>query len=124
MPTFAYRAKEANGNVTTGEVEAASQQEAQGRVRALKLTILELAERKPGVFSKIKEFIPGLGKPPVTSKDLVLFSRQLSTLVSAGVPIVQSLAILQSQAENPAFRDVLDEVRADIEGGLSISDAL
>ena len=54
----------------------------------------------------------------------MLFSRQLSTLVGAGVPIVQSLAILETQAENPAFKEVLNAVRGDIESGLSISDAL
>jgi type IV pilus assembly protein PilC len=54
----------------------------------------------------------------------VLFSRQLSTLVSAGVQIVQSLGILENQAENPAFKSVLAAVKSDIEAGLSISDAL
>jgi len=124
MPIYAYRAKEANGNVTTGEVEAAKEQEAVARVKALKMTVIEIAEKKPSIFIKIKEMIPGLGKPDVTSKDLVLFSRQLSTLVSAGVPIVQSLSILADQAENPTFKAVLQAVRTDIEAGLSISDSL
>ena len=124
MPLFAYKAKEANGNITTGTVEAVKEGEAVAKLRSQKLTVVEIAESTTSVFSKIKEKIPGFGPPEVTSKDLVLFSRQLSTLVSAGVPIVQSLGILADQSENPTFRKVLAEVRGDIEAGLSISDAL
>ncbi|TPW21065.1 MAG: type IV pilus assembly protein PilC [Elusimicrobia bacterium] len=84
--------------------------------------MLELAPKGGGFFEMIQEKI--LGKPEVTPRDLVLFSRQLSTLVSAGVPIVQSLTILEDQQENPTFKSILGEVRTDIEAGLSISDAL
>lgn len=124
MPVFAYKAKEANGNVTSGVVDAPKQGTAVERLRQLRLTVLEIHEKTETPLDKLKEYIPGLGKPSVTAKDLVLFSRQLSTLVSAGVPIVQSLAILEEQAENPTFRDVISAVRDDIEAGLSISDAL
>jgi len=55
---------------------------------------------------------------------VVIFSRQLSTLVSAGVPIVQGLTILEQQAENPAFKTVVGALRTDIEAGLSIADAM
>ncbi|MBI4346889.1 MAG: type II secretion system F family protein [Elusimicrobia bacterium] len=122
MPTFAYKAKGADGGVVTGEVDAHEQRHAIDRLRAQKLVVLEITEKVPGPL----DFITKLGKkkPKIESKDLVLFSRQLSTLVSAGVPIVQGLAILEEQTENPSFQEVLGEVRADIEGGLSISDAL
>lgn len=60
----------------------------------------------------------------VSSKDLVVFSRQFSTLVGAGVPIVRGLTILAKQAKNLAFKQVLDAVREDIESGLSISEAI
>ncbi|MDT8287497.1 MAG: type II secretion system F family protein, partial [Elusimicrobiales bacterium] len=63
-------------------------------------------------------------KGSVTSKDIVMFSRQLSTLVSAGVPIVQGLSILEQQADNPAFGAVLTALRTDIESGLSIAEGM
>jgi len=122
MPKYAYKAKGADGGVVTGEVEAHEQRHAIDRLRMQKLVVLEIAEKVAGPLDFIKNLMNK--KPPIESKDLVLFSRQLSTLVSAGVPIVQGLAILEEQTENPSFQEVLGEVRADIEGGLSISDAL
>ena len=122
MPTYAYKAKGADGAVVTGEVDAHEQRHAIDRLRIQKLTVLEIAAKQASPFDFIKGFTNR--KPAIESKDLVLFSRQLSTLVSAGVPIVQGLAILEEQTENPSFQEVLGEVRGDIEGGLSISDAL
>jgi type IV pilus assembly protein PilC len=122
MKQFAYKAKGVDGGVLTGVVDAEEQKVAVERLRAQKLVILEIGEKTSGPLDAVKALFKSKGK--VSSNDLVLFSRQLSTLVSAGVPIVQGLAILESQAENPAFKEVLGLVRADIEGGLSISDAL
>lgn len=122
MPVFAYKAKGADGNVTEGTVDAAEQKQAVERLRSQKLVILEIGEKTAGPLDAIKALLQSKGH--VTTKDLTLFSRQLSTLVSAGVPIVQGLGILESQAENPAFKEVLGAVKTDIEGGLSISDAL
>ncbi len=122
MPVFAYKAKGPDGSVTEGQVEAGEQKAAVERLRSQRFVILEISEKTTGPLDIIKGLLKSKGH--VTSKDLVLFSRQLSTLVSAGVPIVQGLSILESQAENPAFKEVLGAVRGDIEGGLSISDAL
>jgi len=122
MPTFAYKAKDSGGNVTTGVIDAGKEQEAIQKLKQQKFTVLELAPQGGGFMANLQEKI--MGKPEVTPRDLVLFSRQLSTLVSAGVPIVQSLTILEEQQENPTFKSILGEVRLDIEAGLSISDAL
>ena len=122
MPQYAYKAKEASGNVATGVIDAGKEQEAIQKLKAQKLTVIEISEAGGGIVAMITEKL--LGKPEVTPRDLVLFSRQLSTLVSAGVPIVQSLSILEEQQENPTFKKILGEVRLDIEAGLSISDAL
>ena len=125
MPAFAYKAKTAAGLVMEGVIDAAEQRGAVDKLRAQKLVVLEIAEKAVSPVVRIRAML-GMKKSKgnVTSKDLVLFSRQLSTLVSAGVPIVQSLGILENQAENPAFKEVLAAVKTDIESGLSISDAL
>ena len=125
MPIFTYKAKTAAGLIMGGVIDANEQRAAVEKLRSQKLVVLELREKTVSPLEKIQAAL-GLGKSKgkVTSKDLVLFSRQLSTLVSAGVPIVQSLGILESQAENPAFKEVLSAVKADIESGLSISDSL
>lgn len=124
MPAFNYKAKTSAGLVMQGSIDADEQKGAVEKLRSQKLVVLEIAEKSNGPLDKIKALIAASQKGHVTSKDLVLFSRQLSTLVGAGVPIVQSLGILETQAENPAFKEVLASVKSDIEAGLSISDAL
>jgi type IV pilus assembly protein PilC len=122
MPTFAYKAKGVDGNTMEGTLEAEEQKSAIEKLKSQKYVVLEIAEKTDSPLDKLKALLKSKGE--VSAKDLCLFSRQLSTLVGAGVPIVQGLAILESQAENPAFKEVLGAVRADIESGLSISDAL
>ncbi|MFH2205083.1 MAG: type II secretion system F family protein [Elusimicrobiota bacterium] len=124
MPKFSYIAKDSKGVEKAGMLIAPKEKAAKERIHQMKLTIVELTEKAPNPLDPILAKLPMFGPPPVAAKDLVLFSRQLSTLVSAGVPIVQSLSILEEQAENPTFRNIIWEVREDIEAGLSISDAL
>jgi type IV pilus assembly protein PilC len=123
MPQFAYKARFPNGSVSAGVIEAPDQRTANDRLRAQKLILMDLREAAASplsaMLSKINPF-----KPKVTSKELVLFSRQLSTLVSAGVPIVQGLTILVDQAETPVFKKVVQGIREDIEQGISIADAM
>ncbi|MCG2724998.1 MAG: type II secretion system F family protein [Elusimicrobia bacterium] len=98
-------------------VEANDQRAAISKIKAQRMSVIEINEAKAKSGFK---FI----KPKVQTKDIVIFSRQLSTLVSAGVPIVQGLNILESQAENMAFKKVLTVLKTDIESGLSIADAM
>lgn len=111
---FAYKVKDPAGKLIEGEVEAVDERAASAKLKAQKFTVLSLEKAK----AKKKK------KGKVTSKEIVVFSRQLSTLVSSGVPIVQGLSILESQAESPAFASVIANIRTDIEGGLSISEAM
>ncbi|MBI2385988.1 MAG: type II secretion system F family protein [Elusimicrobia bacterium] len=125
MPAYSYKAKTAAGLVMEGVIDADEQRAAVEKLRGQKMVVLEIAEK---TMSPVEKFKAAVGwkksKKSIPSKDLSLFSRQLSTLVGAGVPIVQSLGILESQAENPDFKEVLGGVKSDIEAGLSISDAL
>lgn len=122
MAEFSYKAKAPNGTVMEGIIEAAEQRAAVDKLRGQKYIILEINEAKK---SAIDQFIKSLGfKPKVKSKDLVLFSRQLSTLVSAGVPIVQGLSILIEQIENKVFKNIVEKIQEDIESGQSIADSL
>jgi len=112
---FAYKAKESSGKLVEGLVEAADQKAALARLRGQRLTVVEINQKaKRDKFFKAK----------IKNNDIVIFSRQLSTLISAGVPIVQGLNILEAQAESPAFKAVVTVLRADIEAGLSIADAM
>lgn len=66
----------------------------------------------------------GFLKPKVKTNDIVLFTRQLSTMISAGVPLLRALNTLESQAENPALKEVLGDLMKDVQGGSQLADAL
>ena len=125
MPAYSYKAKTAAGLIMEGVIDADEQKGAVEKLRGQKMVVLEIAEKAVPPLDQFKAMIGWKSKKAdIPSKDLSLFSRQLSTLVGAGVPIVQSLGILETQAENPDFKEVLGAVKSDIEAGLSISDAL
>lgn len=111
-----------SGSTTEGTIEAADQRSAMDELRKQKLVPIEVNEASRDfaqIFANINPF-----KPSVSSKELVLFSRQLSTLVSAGVPLVQGLSILEEQVESKLFKGIVHQIREDIEAGQSITDAL
>src|SRR3989339_325404 len=122
MGHFNYKVKTSSGGVTAGMIEAPDLRSAMEKLRVQKFIVLEINETKAGGLEGLKKFLPfGKGVP---SKDLTLFSRQLSTLVSSGVPIVQGLNILEEQAENANFKKIINKIREDIESGISIADAM
>ncbi|MFH1259401.1 MAG: type II secretion system F family protein [Elusimicrobiota bacterium] len=124
MPNFVYKVKSPSGAVVDGVMEAAEQRMVVDRLRGQRFIILEIGAEKKDLVANVLKGIEGVFKQKVKAKDLVLFSRQLSTLVSAGVPIVQGLTILIEQIENKTFKEVVNAVREDIEAGISIAEAL
>lgn len=96
---------------------------AMNQLRAMKYSVTELG---PAGATGIMGFLQSINpfKPSVGSKDLVIFSRQMSTLISAGVPIVQGLNMMVNQIENPRFKTVVDGLKNDIESGVAINEAL
>ncbi len=117
MPQFIYEAKTRSGEVKTGTLEADDEAAAGVKLRQQQLTPVTL--KKKGFQLKL----PG-GGGSVSEKDLIIFTRQFSTMIDAGLPLVQCLEILSSQAENPAFQRVLKAVKGDVEGGNTFSDSL
>jgi len=123
VPVFSYKVRSPQGSTVTGTIEANDLHQAVDRLRSHRFIILEITEQKKSalneLFGKFNIF-----KPKVKTKDIVLFSRQLSTMINAGVPVVQGLSIIGEQIENPAFKEVINKVRDDIEAGSSIADAM
>jgi len=109
------------GKVIEGTIEAPVQKSAAEKLRSQRFMVMTLNEVKSGegLFARLNPFKKG-----VNSKDLVIFSRQLATLVSAGVPIVQGLNILTDQIESPVFKQIIQAIRTDIESGIAIADAM
>lgn len=120
MALFNYRARDEKGVVKKGSVEAGSEVQAAEILHRNRLVVLKLQPEEAGV--NFENFIPFLRR--VSGKELVIFSRQLSTLINAKVPIVQSLEILQEQVASRKLRVVLEEMTDDIEGGKSLSDSI
>lgn len=119
MLTYTYTARNAKtGEKVTSEIQADSEQNAAKRIKEQGLSPIEIKPKSSFDF--------GLGKfiNKVGVKDKVLFSRQLSTLINAGLPLVQSLRNVMSQTENKKFKIVISNVISDVEGGTSFSAAL
>lgn len=114
---FAYKATTADGRTISGTAEAAS--------RGALLTLLHKQNVRPVLVEVSKGKTKGSGgrKKKIKLVDLVVFTRQLSTMVSAGVPLARSLSALQNDAPSPYMREVLASVTKDIEGGAPLGDA-
>lgn len=117
MPIFKYRALDRQSNKqSTGQVEALSIQDARQRVTAKNLIPIDIKEVKPNPVKAI------LNKPK--RKDLAIFSRQLSTLVSAGLPILASLRNVAEQTTNSQLKEVGLEITKEVSGGKSLAEAI
>lgn len=115
MPPFTYSARALNGEILTGEIDLPSREEVIAYLRRQRLVPI-------AVRAKPKEISLPLGG--IKTRDIVVFTRQFATMINAGLPLVQSLAILAEQTENPRFRKVIAEVQHDIEAGQTLADAL
>lgn len=120
MPEFVYQVKNLQGELSKGTIEAPSLDLAVDTLHKKDLIILSLEEAQKKLFEK--DIASYLVRP--NQKDLVIFTRQLSTLIDANVPIVESLNTLSQQTEKVSFRKMIGEVADSIQGGSSLSQAL
>ncbi len=122
MAKFKYTAVDKSGKRIQDTVTADSQAAASAALRRLGLQVQSLSEEKGFSF--------GLGggkgtpRPRVSSQDLVIFTRQFSTMIGAGLPVMECLDILGEQAEDPGFKAVLSQISGDVRSGSDLSDAL
>ncbi|MEI6782831.1 MAG: type II secretion system F family protein, partial [Verrucomicrobiota bacterium] len=144
MPKYNYVAMDAHGKESKGTLEVASQNEAIGRVKEMGLYPTKVVEidkakekgdKKAGSSPKaaakkkskgggsINIKIPGFGGR-VKSKVLTTFTRQLATLVDAGLPLLRGLRVLEKQERNPTLKSIIGELALSIEGGSTFSEGL
>jgi type IV pilus assembly protein PilC len=122
MPEFTYSARQNNGQTQKGTVTASTKSAAIASLRAKQLQPITVTESKGGSGLNMNINLPGSNK--VKTKDLVVFTRQFSTMVNAGVPILRSLTLLKDQSASLPLKKALESVVADIQGGANLSDAL
>lgn len=119
--TFKYKARDATGNTVSGTIQAASQSDAMADLRRRRLTPIQVDESKGRKGPKPR---PTAKKSSVKKGELEVFTRQLSTMLSAGIPMLEALDILAEQAESPGFRFCLSRVVDDIRSGADLSKSM
>ena len=119
MPVYIWKGINSYGDKRKGEVEAPDQAAALAHVRRLRIKDPVIKEKPKDLFENISFF-----QPKVTGKDIVIFTRQLSTMIDAGLPLVQGLEILAKQQDNSTFKKVLTAVKTDVETGTTFADAM
>ncbi len=119
MPTFTYRGRNQTGRVVAGRVEATTTEAVIATLRQQRIFPLSVKPQSKSIELKI----PGFGGG-VKTKDLAVFTRQLATMIDAGLPLVQCLDILASQQPNKQFKKTLTEIRDGVEGGSTFAAAL
>ena len=124
MPYFAYKARNAGGELIEGGFEAATSGAVADVLLGQGVVPIEIRETRAAAKRSGSSINITLFKPKVGHIDLLLFSRQLHTLLKAGVPIMRALAGLQESAINPAMKSVIQDVRESLEGGRELSVAL
>ncbi|MDC4204052.1 MAG: type II secretion system F family protein [Candidatus Manganitrophus sp.] len=96
-----------------GTFETHGKEAVAGHLDSLGYIPVAIEEEKPGL--SLAEFLPQFER--ISSEDLIIFSRQLATLIGAGIPFMASFTALEEQTENPKLKKVIGQVRKDVEGG-------
>ena len=119
MPTYIYAGRTRKGRVTKGQLDAADERIARIQLKRRNINVTKLKQKPKDLFESVS-FL----QPKVTSKDIVVFTRQFSTMIDAGLPLVQGLNMLTEQAQNKTFKGILNQVTRDVVGGSTLADAL
>jgi type IV pilus assembly protein PilC len=114
MATFTYTARTPQGELKTATIDAATRDDVVAQLRRQRMNVVKIDEN-PGQKKKFGS---------IKGRDIVIFTRQFSTMINAGLPLVQALDILAKQSENPSLKEVTKAVVFDVESGHTVADAL
>lgn len=117
LPTFIYEGIDRKGQKVKGEITGKN-------VALTKIVLRKQGINVTKIYQKRKDFLAFMKKSKITALDIAIFTRQLATMMKAGVPLVQSFEIVAEGLENPAMREVVLGVKAEVEGGNSFAGAL
>ena len=119
MPVFVWKGTASSGETQKGEIEAQDEQAARRLLRQKRISLSKISPKPKDLLENVA-FL----QKKVLPKDIVIFTRQLSTMIDAGLPLIQGLEILASQQENKTFKKILMDTKSDIESGSTFADAL
>jgi type IV pilus assembly protein PilC len=115
MAQFTYTARDARGELKTATIDAQNRDDVVAILRRQRMNVVKIEEAGKA---------PKKSKGSIKMRDIVIFTRQFSTMINSGLPLVQALDILAKQSENPALQDVTKAVVFDVESGNTVADAL
>jgi MSHA biogenesis protein MshG len=124
MALFSYRGRNATGELVQGVMEGADSSAIATQLFGSGITPVEIGAARSARLANSESLLQRLTQPKIGQMDLLLFSRQMYTLLKAGVPIMRALAGLQESASNPTFKAVLQSVRENLDSGRPLSAAL
>jgi type IV pilus assembly protein PilC len=119
MPVYLWEGKNRNNIVQKGEMEVANEDVVRSNLGKLRITPTKIKKKPKDLFENVA-FL----QPKVTQKDIILFCRQFSTMIDAGLPIIQCMDILHSQQENVTFKKMLKRIKDQVESGSTLADSL
>ena len=119
MPAYIWTGKDRKGKKKKGEMEAPNEEAVKASLNRQKITPGKVKPKPKDLFANVSFM-----QPKVKQEDVILFCRQFSTMIDAGLPIIQCLDILHTQQENPTFKKMLKRIKEDVEGGQTFADAL
>ncbi|NNK85671.1 MAG: type II secretion system F family protein [Desulfobacterales bacterium] len=119
MPVFLWAGKNKKGDTQKGEMEASTEEAVLANLKRMKIEPTKIKKKPKDLFESVA-FL----QPKVKTHDIILFARQFSTMIDAGLPIIQCLDILYSQQENATFKKLLRSIKDDVESGSTLAEAL
>jgi type IV pilus assembly protein PilC len=119
MPVYQWIGKNRSNKVQKGEMEAQSEDAVRASLMRQKITPSRIKQKPKDLFENVR-FL----QPKVKESDIILFARQFSTMIDAGLPIIQCLDILYNQQNNSTFKKMLKQVKESVEGGATLAEAL
>ncbi len=114
MGTFTYTARAFNGDLRTATIDAPSRDDVIAQLRRQRLSVVKIDQNT----------VKKVGRGAIKTRDIVIFTRQFSTMINSGLPLVQALTILAEQTDNKALAEVTRKVVFDVESGNTVADAL
>jgi len=119
MPVFLWAGKNKKGDIQKGEMEASTEEAVLANLKRMKIEATKIKKKPKDLFENVA-FL----QPKVKTRDIILFARQFSTMIDAGLPIIQCLDILYAQQENATFKKMLRSIKDDVESGSTLAEAL
>lgn len=119
MPVYLWEGRNRNNQIQKGEHDAPSPEAVRAHLNRLRIVPTKVKKKPKDLFENVT-FL----QPKVKEKDIIIFARQFSTMIDAGLPIIQCMDILTSQQENPTLKKMLKDIKDQVESGSTLADAL